>query len=214
VNGERHVVLTIGLTGPIGCGKSTIAGWLADRGAAVVDADRLARAVVERGTPAFEAVVATFGTVVLTADGDLDRAALGRLVFDDADALRRLEAIVHPAVRPRIVAALEAARVGGASIVVLEAILLVEGGYGEHCDEVWLVTCDRAAQLARLADRGMAAADAARRIAAQEGLVERLTPVATRIIDTRGDRAATEAGVAAALAAALADHRPAGERLD
>src|SRR5262249_51160718 len=93
---------TIGLTGPIGCGQSTIAGWLAEAGAVVVNADAVARDVVERGAPAFEQVVATFGPGVLDSAGDLDRGALARIVFGDPVRLAELEAIVHPAVRPRI----------------------------------------------------------------------------------------------------------------
>src|SRR5512135_441205 len=91
----------IGLTGPIGCGKSTVAGWLEELGAVIIDADDVAREVVEPGTPGFDEVVTAFGRGIVTADGELDRAALGRVVFADPSALRRLESIVHPAVRPR-----------------------------------------------------------------------------------------------------------------
>ena len=97
----------IGLTGPIGCGKSTVAGWLGERpGVVVIDADQVAREVVEPGEPALDAVVARFGPDLLRDDGSLDRAALGRIVFADPAALRDLEAITHPAVRPRILAAI------------------------------------------------------------------------------------------------------------
>lgn len=194
----------IGLTGPIGCGKSTIGGWLARRGAVVIDADVVAREVVEPETPALAAIVAAFGSEVLGPDGRLDRAALGRRVFADPEALRRLEAIVHPAVRPVILARVEAAEADGAVAVVIEAIRLVEGGLVVLCDEVWLVTCDRRTQADRLAARGMTATDAAQRIAAQAGLVERLAPSATRRIDTGGTRAETERQVDAAFSAAQA----------
>jgi len=203
--------LRIGLTGPIGCGKSTVAGWLALRGAVVVDADAVARAVTAPGEPAHEAVLARFGDAVRRADGTLDRAALARLVFADAAALRDLEAIVHPAVRPRIVAALKAADRAGAPAVVIEAIKLVEGGLAALCDEVWLVTCDPDAQRARLARRGMAAGDAERRIAAQGDLAERLRPHATRVLETNGVPAEVEATAAALLAAALAAWEGSGE---
>ncbi len=196
----------IGLTGPIGCGKSTVGAMLAARGAAVVDADRLARDVSAPGEPALAAIAERFGRGVIRADGSLDRAALGRRVFADAGELRALEAIVHPAVRPRILAALEAAAASGARFIVLEAIRLVEGGYVDLVDEVWLVTCDPAVQRARLADRGLDPAEAERRIAAQAGLLERVTPVATRVIDTTGALDRTEAAVDRALAAALAAH--------
>jgi dephospho-CoA kinase len=198
--------LRIGLTGPIGCGKSTVAGWLAVRGAVVVDADAVARAVTAPGEPAHDAVLARFGDAALGVDGALDRAALAQLVFADAAALRDLEAIVHPAVRPRILAALEAADRAGAPAVVIEAIKLVEGGLALLCDEVWLIACDSEAQRARLASRGMAAADAERRIAAQGDLVERLRARATRVLATVGPPREVEARAAAMYAAALVDH--------
>jgi dephospho-CoA kinase len=195
--------LRIGITGPIGCGKSTIALALAGRGAVVVDADALARQVAEPGEPAFAAVVARFGERFVRPDGSLDRAALGRLVFDDPRELADLEAIVHPAVRERAERAFARAAADGAPVVVVEAIRLVEGGLAGSCDEVWLVECPPEAQLARLVDRGMAPADAAQRIAAQEGLADRTRPVATRVIETAGSREAMEAAADAALDAAL-----------
>lgn len=198
------MTVRIGITGPIGCGKSTVAGWLRELGATVVDADEAARAVVEPGEPAFEAVVGAFGAEVRSGDGGLDRAALGRLVFGDAAALRRLEAIVHPAVRPRILVALEAAKAAGAPAVVVEAIKLVEGGLAELCDEVWLVTCDPAVQRARVIARGADPGDADARIRSQGDLADRLRPAATRIVDTTGSGAGARAAVATAYAAALA----------
>ena len=194
----------IGLTGPIGCGKSTVGGWLAARGAAVVDADAEARAITAAGQPAHDAILERFGHVVRGPDGTLDRAALARLVFSDAAALRDLEAIVHPAVRPRILAAIQAADAAGARAVVIEAIKLVEGGLAALCDETWLVTCTPDEQRARLAGRGVAPDDAARRIAAQADIAARFAAAATRIVDTGGERAAAEARTAAAYAAALA----------
>jgi dephospho-CoA kinase len=194
--------VTIGITGPIGCGKSQVARWLAEAGARVIDADRVAREVTAPGTAAHDAVLARFGAAVTGPDGTLDRAALGRLVFADAAALRDLEAIVHPAVRPRILAAMDAAVADGAPAVVVEAIKLVEGGLAAACDEVWLVTCDPAAQRERQVGRGSSLADADQRIAAQAGLVDRLRPAATRIIDTSGDPAAARALALAALVAA------------
>jgi dephospho-CoA kinase len=194
----------IGITGPIGCGKSQVARWLAEAGAVVVDADRIARDVTAPGTPAHDAVLARFGAPVTAPDGTLDRAALGRLVFADPAALRDLEAIVHPAVRPRILAEIAAAEAEGAAAVVVEAIKLVEGGLASACDEVWLVTCDPAVQRERLVGRGSDPADADQRIAAQSGLVERLRPAATRVIDVTGGMAATREQVLAALGVARA----------
>jgi dephospho-CoA kinase len=202
----------IGITGPIGCGKSTVAGWLAARGAVTVDADVVARDVVKPGEPALALVFARFGEAVRAPDGSLDRAALGRIVFAESAALRDLEAIVHPAVRPRILAAIAEAEAAGAPAVVVEAIKLVEGGLAALCDETWLVTCARGEQLARLAGRGVAPDDAARRIAAQDDMAARLATMVSRVLDTNGDRATSEARAVEAYAAALDAHagRPGG----
>lgn len=194
----------IGLTGPIGCGKSTLAGWLAARGAVAIDADAEARAVTAPGQPALALVLERFGGAVRAPDGSLDRAALARLVFADPAALRDLEAIVHPAARPRILAAIAVAEAAGAPAVVIEAIKLVEGGLAALCDEVWLVACAPEEQRARLAGRGATADDAARRIAAQGEFASRLAPTVTRIVDTGGGRAAAEERAATAYRAALA----------
>jgi dephospho-CoA kinase len=201
--GGTHRTLRIGLTGPIGCGKSTVAGWLREAGATVIDADQLARAVVEPGEPALAEVVAAFGAAIVRADGSLDRAALGRVVFADPAALARLESIIHPAVRPRILAAMVAAEHDRAPAVVVEAIKLVEGGLAELCDEVWLVTCGPAAQRERLRSRGGDPADDAARVDAQADLVDRLAPAATRLVDTNDTIARTRREVLAAYAAAL-----------
>jgi len=202
-----HRVLRIGITGPIGCGKSTVSKWLAEQPhVAVIDADMVAREVLAPGTPEVEAVHARFGEGLRAADGVLDRAALGRIVFADATALRALEAIVHPAVRLRILHVIADAEVGGAGVVVIEAIKLVEGGLAALCDEVWLVTCAPEVQLERLIDRGSEPGDARARVAAQGSIRERLSGAATRIIDTSGAIEATRARVVSLLDEALAGH--------
>jgi dephospho-CoA kinase len=183
--------IRIGLTGPIGCGKSMIAATLGGYGLAVIDADEVAREVVEPGTAGFEAVVGEFGGDLVRPDGSLDRAALGRVVFRDPEALRRLERIVHPAVRPKILERVLAADADGAPGAVIEAIKLVEGGLATFCDEVWLVVCDPAAQQARLAARGLDAATAEARVEAQLDPATRLRAAATRVIDTSGSIEAT-----------------------
>ena len=194
-----HRTLRIGITGPIGCGKSTVARWLGELGATVIDADQVASGVTPPGSPELAAVVDAFGDSVLTPAGALDRAALGRVVFGDAAALARLEAIIHPAVRPRILAALAEAEAADAPGVVIEAIKLVEGGLAALCDEVWLVVCDPSEQLARLRARALARgrdpADSIARIAAQRDLVARLTPAVHRSIDTSGTPDAARARV-------------------
>jgi dephospho-CoA kinase len=188
------VTVRIGLTGPIGCGKSTVGGWLRERpGVVVVDADHEARLVLAPGTAEVEAVYARFGPTLRRPNGELDRGELGRIVFTDEAALRDLEAIVHPAVRPRILAAVDRAEEKGVRAVVIEAIKLVEGGLAELCDEVWLVTCDPAIQGERLVGRGDPAADAAARVESQGDLVSRLRASATRVIDTSGDATSTRA---------------------
>jgi dephospho-CoA kinase len=198
-----HRTVRIGLTGPIGCGKSTVAGWLAERGAVVIDADVLAREVSAPGEPAHDAVIAAFGDGVRLEGGRLDRAALARVVFADPEALRRLEAIVQPLVRLRILAMIEEADGTGAPAIVIEAIKLVEGGLAGLCDETWLVTCAPTVQRERIIGRGSSAEDADRRISAQEGLVERVRPVATRVLDTSGPVVDARSRVAAAWDAAL-----------
>ncbi len=199
--------LRIGVTGPIGCGKSQVVRWLAELGVAVVDADAISRSVTSPGHPAHDVILRRFGAAVVGADGTLDRAALARIVFADPAALAELESIVHPAVRPRILEAIDAAERDGAPAVAVEAIKLVEGGLAALCDEVWLVLCDPVVQLERLAARGTSRADAEQRIAAQAGLAERLRPVATRVLNTSGDLAATRALVTEALARAIAGAR-------
>jgi len=193
----------IGLTGPIGCGKTTVAGWLGDRGAVVVDADVVAREMTAPGQPAHDAILSLFGDGVRATDATLDRAALARVVFRDPVYLAQLEAIVHPVVRPRILELVADASKAGAPAVVIEAIKLIEGGLSEICDEVWLVTCDPVVQRERIVDRGATRADADARMAAQEGITDRLRPFATRVIDTSGPTAAARARVAAAWASAV-----------
>ena len=182
---QRHVPL-IGITGPIGCGKSTVARMLAGLGGTVIDADRLARDVTAPGEPTLPDIRRRFGDAVFAADGSLDRAALAEVVFADDAALRDLEAITHPAVRRRVDRQLAAATRDNAAFVVIEAIKLVEGGLADRCDEVWLIECPTEVQRARLRDRGMDAADADQRIAAQGAdLVARLDALLPRTVRRR-----------------------------
>jgi dephospho-CoA kinase len=190
----------IGLVGPIGCGKSTVAALLSERGASVIDADQVTRELMGPHAALTERILDHFGDDLRLPDGSLDRAGLGRLVFSDRELLEDLETIVHPAVRRRIVELIEVACAGTVPFVVLEAIKLVEAGYADACDEVWLVTCDPATQIARLAGRGMSGPDAAQRIAAQAAAMPAWRAAATRIIDTDGSMDRTREAVEAALA--------------
>jgi len=195
----------IGLTGPIGCGKTTVAGLLGELGATVIDADALARDVTAPGQPVLDAIRARFGDDVFARSGVLDRAALGAVVFSDPEALRDLEAIVHPGVRSLVEERFERARRDGDPFVVVEAIKLVEGGLAERCDEVWLIECPVGVQRDRLAGRGMAATDIERRLKTQgPDLADRLAPHADRRIDTSGSMESVRERVEDALADVLA----------
>jgi len=158
-------MLRIGLTGGIGSGKSTVAGLLAARGARIVDADRIAREVVEPGTPGLAAVADAFGREVLTSEGALDRPALAAVVFADPAARARLDGIVHPLVRARAAELVSAAPPD--AVVVQDVPLLVETGQAASYDLVLVVEADLETRVRRLAQRGLAEADARARIAAQ-----------------------------------------------
>jgi dephospho-CoA kinase len=196
------MTVRIGLTGPIGCGKSTVAGWLAARGALVIDADAVAREVTDL-PEVRRAIIERFGPQLGRPDGTIDRAALGRRVFADPGQLAILEGLTHPLVRERIVAELARAEAAGAEALVIEAIKLVEGGLASACDEVWLVTCAPEEQRARLEARGLSAADAEQRIGAQGDLFVRLAPLSSRVISTSGSAQEAEARVAQAYRTAL-----------
>ena len=186
-------MLRIGLTGGIGSGKSTVAALLAERGARIVDADRIAREVVEPGTPGLAAVVAEFGDGVLTSEGALDRPALAGVVFGDPAARARLDAVVHPLVRAR--AAELVAAVPPDAVVVQDVPLLVETGQAGSYDLVLVVQTDEPIRVARLVDRGLSAVDARARIASQ-ATDEQRRAVADVVLHNDGDRAALAAQVA------------------
>ena len=157
--------MQVGLTGGVGAGKSTVAKLLAEHGAMIIDADAIAREVVEPGTPGFAAVVAEFGDDVVGADGALDRPKLAGIVFADEASRGRLNAIVHPLVGERTAQLMAAAPEG--SVVVYDVPLLVESGLAEGFEFVLVVEASLPTRLARLARRGMAEDDARNRIAAQ-----------------------------------------------
>lgn len=178
----------IGLTGNIATGKSTVAQMLSDLGAEVIDADALVHELQRKGTQIYDEIVAEFGTGILREDGELDRTALGAIVFSDSKRLHALEAIMHPAVGVESRRRIERAR---ADIVVYEAILLIEKSRHEICDAIWVVTAPRAAQVTRLVQhRGMSDGEAQTRVDAQTSPEQKLRH-ATIVIDNGGSLGAT-----------------------
>ncbi|CAA9363995.1 MAG: Dephospho-CoA kinase [uncultured Nocardioidaceae bacterium] len=179
---EIHV--RVGLTGGIASGKSTVSAVLRELGAVVMDADQLARDVVAPGTPGLAAVVEEFGPGVLTESGELDRPAVGRIVFADEAARKRLEAIVHPLVFEEITR-LEAEAPEGA-VVVHDIPLLAESGRAESFDAVIVVDAPPELQLTRMVeDRGWSREDAESRMAAQASREDRLA-LATYVVENTG----------------------------
>jgi dephospho-CoA kinase len=200
-------VLRIGLTGGIGSGKSTVAAQLAARGAVIVDADRIAREVVAAGTPGLSAVVEAFGRDVLTSEGELDRPALAAVVFADAEARRRLDAIVHPLVRQR---AGEVERAASEEAVVVHDVpLLVETGQAASYDLVLVVEAGEDVRVSRLVGRGLTADDARARIAAQ-ATDEQRRAVADVVLDNSGTTEQLTAQVERFWAGRVAGRRGAG----
>ncbi len=182
----------IGLTGNIAVGKSLVLAELAALGAAAIDADAVAHAVMRAGGPAYAPVLAAFGDGVLGADGEIDRAALGAIVFADEAALRRLEAISHPAIRREIA---RLVREADADVVAIEAIKLLEGELKDLVDAVWVVNAGEARQLRRLMDRrGLTLAEAQKRIALQNSQAEKLRQ-ADVVIENEDDIESTRAQV-------------------
>jgi dephospho-CoA kinase len=188
--------IVIGLTGAIGTGKSNVLQTLVALGADGIDADRVAHQVMEPGAPAYAAVLAAFGSELLGAGGRIDRQWLGARVFGEEDALARLEAIVHPVVAEVLQAQTATSE---APAVAIEAIKLLEAGLNRVlCDEIWVTTCTRRQQYARLAaSRGMTPEQVRRRLAAQMPAREMIAR-ADRVIDTSGTIAATRLAVLAA----------------
>jgi len=190
-------VLLVGLTGGIGAGKSTVAGLLAERGAAIVDADTIAREVVEPGTSTFAEVVDRFGSEVVLPDGSgLDRPALAALVFADPVALQDLNAITHPAIRTRM--ALAASTYAGTDTVVVLDIPLLKEQTRDQFGIAGVIVVDVPVEVAvsrLVGSRGLSQSNARARIAAQMSREERLR-MADIVIDNSGPPADLEASVA------------------
>lgn len=180
-------MLTVGLTGGIAVGKSTVMRTFAELGAVCFDADAIARSVVEPGRPALAAVVRAFGPSVLAEDGTLDRAALGEIVFSNPERRRELESILHPPIiaeQDRLIDEVRASRPD--AIVIVDAALMIESGGYRRFDQLVVVHCAPEVQRQRLMARnGIAPEEADRRIAAQMPQDEKLK-YATLAIDTGG----------------------------
>ncbi|GIH26340.1 dephospho-CoA kinase [Acrocarpospora phusangensis] len=186
--------MKIGLTGGIGSGKSEVARRLAAKGALVIDADLIAREVVEPGTPGLAEITATFGEAVLRPDGSLDREALGRIVFTDPGRLKALNAIVHPKVGARVAELQDAAPAD--AIVVYDVPLLAENDLAPMYDKVIVVDAEDTTRLTRLTTiRGMTPEDAEARIAAQATREARLA-IADIVIDNNGPLSALDPQIA------------------
>jgi dephospho-CoA kinase len=184
----------IGLTGPIGAGKSTVAGMLRELGAKVLDADAIVHDEQSRGTTGYSAIIQTFGTKVLREDREIDRAKLAEEVFGDPTKLAKLERIMHPRVVSRILEARKMLREG--EVLVVEAIKLLESGLRNVCDEVWVVLAPREVMLQRLAARGLPRAEAEMRLANQYS-EEAFRAAADVVIENGADRDRTKERVRA-----------------
>ena len=198
--------LLVGLTGGIGTGKSTVSRMFRDLGGLIIDADLLAREVVEPGQPAYNRIVAEFGRQVLDAEGRIDRKRLGAMVFGDEAKRKRLEELTHPEIRERQAGILdELVSEGFEGIVIFDAALLVETGRAKNMDRLVVVYADEATQRKRLMLRdNVSEEEAARKIRNQMALAEKVKQ-ADYVVDNSGTREATEGQVREVHQALLAD---------
>ena len=197
--------LLVGLTGGIATGKSTVSELFRALGCVVIDADVLAREVVEPGEPAYAAIVAEFGPGILQPDGTLDRRKLGAIVFAEPEKRKRLEAITHPRIRERFAQRLqELVAREFAGIVIFDAPVMIESGNYRTMDRLVVVVTDAATQRARALERDGDREEIERRIASQMPLAEKAR-LADYVIDNSGGREATIAEVRRVHAALLAD---------
>ena len=178
----------VGLTGPMGAGKSMVAGMLRELGAKVLDADALVHDEQLRGTVGYSAIVQTFGTKVLGEDKEVDRAKLATEVFGDPTKLRRLEQILHPRVIARVLEA--RSMLPADAVLVVEAIKLLDGELRKACDRIWVVLAPRKVMLERLALRGIGEREAELRLA-QQLTDDQFRAAADAVIVNDGDRERT-----------------------
>ncbi len=187
----------LGLTGNIACGKTSVGHMLLELGAErYIDADATVHSLYEPGQPIAVKVAQAFGDSVMAADGSVDRKALGAVVFQDAEAMRRLEQIVHPAVGVALMQ--ELSRASDSGIVIIDAVKLLEGRSGALCQSKWIVICPEEQELARLIARnGLSEQEAEARIHAQSPVADRL-PLVDEVIDNGGSLEETRRQVIAA----------------
>jgi dephospho-CoA kinase len=179
-------VYTIGLTGGIASGKSTISRLLSELGATIIDADAIARAIVVPGQPAWQQIVACFGDQILCADGSINRRKLGDIVFGDTEQRKRLEEITHPAIWRQVTSEIETAAAAGCQVAVLDVPLLLETGWDSKVDAVWVVYVNRVIQIERLMARdSLTQQQAEMRIDSQLSLEEKKKR-ADAVIDNSG----------------------------
>jgi dephospho-CoA kinase len=178
----------IGLTGNIACGKSVVAGMFRELGASVIDADQVARLIVEPGQPAWKEIVERFGEGVLNPDGTINRRRLGEIVFRDAEKREELNRITHPRIIEKIRELIEEHRKEGVRVVIVEATLIVEkGGMKPIIGDLIVVTADEETQIMRLTQRvGLSREEALFRIKSQMPVSEKVKH-ATYVIDNSGD---------------------------
>jgi dephospho-CoA kinase len=192
--------MLIGLTGGIGSGKSTVARLFAEHGAHIIDADQIARDVVEPGSPVLASLVAEFGPTIIQPDGTLDRKALGAIVFQDDSRRKQLEAIIHPAIRSEIIAQMDhAERTAPEQLHIVDIPLLFESGYHTHNYFKAIVLADvpESIQIARLCARENWSEDQARSRMATQMPLSGKRSLATHLIDNAGTIAETEAQIEA-----------------
>lgn len=169
------IMKVIGLTGGIGSGKSTVSQFLAELGAVIIDADKVGHEAFKPDTEIWREVVAAFGRQILTPEGDIDRGKLGKIVFGSSESLARLNQIMHPRIYDMVEARLEEYRRQGVDVVVLEVPLLLEVGWTQLVDEVWVTIASEATVLKRLQERtGLSEPESLARIRSQMTNEERV----------------------------------------
>jgi dephospho-CoA kinase len=178
----------IGLTGGIGSGKSAVTVFLKELGAVIIDSDKVGHEVMEPGTRGYREIVAAFGKDILDPQGVIDRKKLGQIVFSSPEALQRLNRIMHRRIHQAVQAKLNEYRKQGAIAAVIEALVMVEGGWTSLVDETWLVIASRDVVIKRLRERGLSETEALVRISRQVPPEEKIDQ-ADVVIDNNGDLA-------------------------